>query len=304
MKLCTRILAIVVIVSVCAFATSCAGPSAGVTYQNVGLTLTPFLICNSCFTGSFYYQINPAGAGGVAGAIEMPAGGGTGGCIELQATVTNAPQNLTWTIIPTANGTVPAAGTGTGYPPAEPGPNVGTLSSTTGSMVYYCEPGGIPNFTGSALAQAQAAGLPPGFTEVMVSTPNPSNPSQPITATQVFAFQLQTPPTGMLATLTPNTSVIVPLGTTYQFQGYVAGANGFDPCHNNPGVPAYGVVYQVNTVDGGAGTGAGQFGTISSTGLYTAPTAYPSATVHTANVTVRSQACPTIISAVTTVTFP
>jgi hypothetical protein len=134
-----------------------------------------------------------------------------------------------------------------------------------------------------------------------------------VSATVNFAFQLGAPPTGVLIGINPTPTVVVPLGGTYQFTGYVAGINGFIVATGQqapaggcvqavPGVclPAYNMNWAVNSVVGGST----QYGSISSTGLYTAPSVYPSATVHSASVTGVSFAYPTIISTPTVVTFP
>jgi hypothetical protein len=319
MKLCTRLLAIAIIVCSGSLI-SCAGPSS-FSYQNVTLSLTHSTICNGCFTGSFSYILNPAGAGGITGAIEMPPGGGSGGCDQLFVTVTNAPLKPTWTIYPAPSSAAPAPSSGTTNPPGEPNPNTGTIVVGTGNSNFYCEPSGIPIYTGVSLVNAKAAGIVDangnvvqGSTEVIVTNPaDPNDPTKIVSAALFFSYQLQTPPTGVLvgmSGLTLPANVTVPLGGTYQFSGYVAGANGFNPCTGgggagpSTGTPGYAVTYSVNGVVGGTGTGAGQFGTISANGLYTAPTNYPSSTVKSAPVTVSSTACPTIISPAVTVLFP
>jgi hypothetical protein len=309
-KFLAKLLALVVLAIPCVL-TSCAGPSS-VSYQNVTLTLTPELVCNGCFqsgvgTGYFYYQPNPVGAGGFTGAYEMPQGGGTGGCIQLFANITNAPLKLTWAILPAPN-------------PSGSSSNVGTLSDAAVNSNFYCEPSSIPVYTGAQLAAAKAAGIVDvngnvvqGTTEVRVTNPiDPTDPTKVISASMFFTYEVQNPPTGVIVGingLTLPANVTVPLGGTYQFNGYVGGVNGFGPCTggNGTGVPtaapAYGVTYTVN--NGAAnGTGAGQYGTISATGLYTAPTNYPSSTVKSVAVIVSSTACPTIISPAVTVLFP
>jgi hypothetical protein len=341
MKLCSKLLVFAILATTCFALISCAGPTnASSTYKNVSISLSYYPICNGCGTtgtGGFTYGVNPPGAGGITGAvicspasstclvngtelcssttqtcvtggaIEMPPGGGSGSCVELYVTVTNAPLNPTFTILPAPVSTSASS-------------NVGTLGVPIGNTVFYCEASGIPIYSGAQLAQAQAAGLPMGTTEVVVTNPaDPNNPSVVVSSSLYFSFQLLAPPTGLLAGVLPGGNVTVPLGGTFQFTGYIAGNSGFiipsgavaptGGCTTaiaNTCIPAYQPSYLVNGVIGGAGTGAGQFGTISSTGLYTAPTAYPSATVHSANITVTPASYPSssIVSGTTTVNFP
>jgi hypothetical protein len=336
MKLCSKLLVIAILASTCVMI-SCAGPASS-SYQNVSISMLYYPICNGCGTtgtGGFTYGVNPPGDGGIpsvvypqcaantatagcqnngtvlcnannlcttVGAIEMPPGGGSGSCIELFANVTNAPLNPTWTIVP-----APVASSATS--------NVGTLASQTGSTNFYCEPNSIPVYTGVQLAQARAAGIPQGNTEVIVSNPtDPANPSSVVTAKLYFAFQLLAPPTGIVVgfnDVAAGTSVTVPLGTSYNLNGYVAGIGALNTCPTGSGA-AYGVTYNILPVPAGGATSGGQFGTITPTNslsgntvVYTAPSAYPNTTTpHTAQVTVSSTACPTIISAPLTIVFP
>jgi hypothetical protein len=310
MKLCSKLLAIAIICSATALI-SCAGPSS-FTYQKVALTVTYSPWC-ACFApvGNFY-SINPPGAGGITGAVEIPTGGGEGGCDQLVASVTNAPLNPTWAILP--------AGT-----------NTGTLNDAApGGSNFYCAPSGAPIYSGAQLAAARAAGIVDangnvvqGTTEIVVTNPaDPTNPANVVSASVFYQFSAiggggTGPPTGVgigMSGLALPANVTVPLAATYQFAGYVTGVGGFNPCAGGNGVgtgpasptnpAAFAVTYEVNGVVGGAGTGTGQFGTINASGLYTAPTAYPSATVHSATVQVISTACPTIISQAATVLLP
>lgn len=310
MKLCSKLLAIAIICSATALI-SCAGPSS-FSYQKVTMTLTYSPWC-ACFApvGNLY-SINPPGAGGITGAIEIPPGGGEGGCDQLIATVNNAPLNPTWAILP--------AGT-----------NTGTLSDAApGGSNFYCGPNSAAVYTGAELAAARAAGIVDsngnvvqGTTEILVTNPaDPTNPANVVSASVFYQFSAiggggAGPPTGVavgMSGLTLPANVTVPLGGTYQFAGYVTGVGGFNPCTGGTGtgsgpatatnVPAFAVTYEVNGVVGGAGVGTGQFGTISPSGLYTAPTNYPSSTTKSATVNVYSTACPTIISGAVTVLFP
>jgi hypothetical protein len=150
---------------------------------------------------------------------------------------------------------------------------------------------------------------------------DPTDPTKVVSASVFYAFSTiggggAGPPSGVgvgMSGLTLPANVTVPLGTTYQFNGYVTGVNGYNPCSGGAGggsgppsstnLPAYGVTYIVNNGNNN-GIGAGQYGTISPTGLYTAPTNYPGATTKSAPVIVASTACPTVQSAAVTVIFP
>jgi hypothetical protein len=100
-----------------------------------------------------------------------------------------------------------------------------------------------------------------------------------------------------------GSSVTVPLGGTLQFTGWVAGVSGLIGASQTP---AYAQNWAVSACTGSTTLQSGaNYGTINaSTGLYTAPAAYPSAATHCANITIASAAYPTIISGVTTVNFP
>jgi hypothetical protein len=140
-----------------------------------------------------------------------------------------------------------------------------------------------------------------------------------------FTFQLNTPPSGVLVGVFAGSSVAIPLSSTYQFTGYVAGTNGFILL---PGLvaPTGGCVAIVAGLCNASyattwalaacsqtgspalvtnPNGSTNYGTLNTvTGLYTAPAAYPSATVKCANITVASTAYPSIISVATQINFP
>jgi len=299
MKLCYKILAIAIVASTGSFI-SCAGPAA-FSYQNVTLVLSYNPICTGvCINGNVFTPV-PAGVNtGPVGAIEMPVAGGSGSCLTITATVTNAPPTPTWTVYPTP---APGATSNSGY-----------MDGATGATNAYCmfTGGTIPIYSGVELAQATALGLQQGETEVVVTVPaDPNNPADVVSASMQFTYELNTTgqkPGSIGIGIQPG-SVTIPLSTattpsTYQFTGYIVGINGYEGAGATVNTPAKLMTWEVNTVVGGAGTGAGQFGTISSTGLYTAPLAYPSATVHTATINGVSAAYPTIVSGNTTVTFP
>jgi hypothetical protein len=327
MKLCSRFLAIAIITSTCAMV-SCAGPSS-LSYQNVTLSVQFALVgyagnfpvnpigdggitgailpqCTSNTTatgcndgGTVYCNSNAQCV--TTSEILLPPGGSAGSCIELYASVTNAALNPTWTIYPS---------------PLSGGANVGTFNSqggpttTTGPTTFYCEPGAPPIYSGAQLAQAQTLGpggtpLPQGTTAVVVTNPiDPNNPSNVATTTLYFAYQ-STGPSTVAIGMSPTLSAVVPLGGTLQFTGYVAGQNGYgNPCNQVPtpttSIPGTALTWEAGPSQGtqfvgGNGTGAGQYGTIVATGpntaVYTAPTAYPSSTVHSAVVVLESTAC-------------
>ena len=310
MKLCSKILALTALASTAGLI-SCAGP-AGYSYQNVSLKLTFNPICSGvCVNAGVFVAVppptNPGDAVGTVGAIEMPTGTGSGSCVQLTATVTNAPANISWTIIPTATPSQPGTGTGTAFPVGQPTPNVGYMQYATGANNYYCVPGSVPIFSGATLAQAQAVGLNQGEVMVVASVPaDPNNPSKVVTATQAMTYQVTSPPAGVTVGVTPTT-IPVPLGTTYQFSGYIVGINGYiaSATPGGPSTPAKAQTWFVNGVAGGNAT----TGTITNTGLFTAPKAYPSSG-KTVTVTMGSTAYPTLVTgasgqgAATTVTFP
>jgi hypothetical protein len=308
MKLCIRLLALFAVAATFAL-TSCAGP-AGYSYQNVTLTLAFNPICSGvCINGNIFTKVpSPTKAGdlvGPVGAVELPVGGGSGGCLELTAVVTNAPGNVTWTILP--DPTPVASSTGT---PPTPNPNTGTLRSTTGLSNYYCMYTGtpMPIYSGAQLAQAQALGLQQGETEIIASVPaDPNDPTKVVTAVQTFTYQISTPPSQsgatMLVGITPANTLSMALGATYQFSGYVIGDNGYTPAPN-AGIPAQSQLWYVNGIHGGSTS----TGSITDTGLYTAPKAYPS-TSKQVTITMASGAFPSIVTggngqgAATVITF-
>jgi hypothetical protein len=329
MKLCYKILAIAIITSTSALM-SCSGPS-NFTYQNVvlsvqfalvgygenypvnpigdgGITGTVLPQCSSSTTatgcndgGTVYCNSNAQCT--TTSEILLPPGGSGGSCLELYASVTNAALNPTWTIYPSP-------------PPSSTSSNVGGFNSpsggttTTGPTAFYCEPGNPPIYSGAQLTQTQTLGpggtpLPQGTTAVVVTNPiDPANPANVATTILYFAYQ-STGPSTVAIGMSPTLSAVVPLGGTLQFTGYVAGQNGYgNPCSQVP-APATSIAGTALTWEagpsqgtqyvGGNGTGAGQYGTIVATGpntaVYTAPTAYPSSTVHSAVVVLESTAC-------------
>ena len=140
----------------------------------------------------------------------------------------------------------------------------------------------------------QVTGIPMGYTLVGVSVPNnPDNPSSVTSAYQLFENynENSTTPTLYLTPHTPTspsgltTSVVtIPHGTTYQFFGGAAGAQpciapgGGATCIN--GLPNFStddtVIWEVGATTATAVQGGSAlYGTISSTGLYSAPATVP-----------------------------
>ncbi|MDP9039901.1 MAG: hypothetical protein M3O02_11615 [Acidobacteriota bacterium] len=317
MKL-SRILALAALASTSALI-SCAGP-AGYSYKNVQIALTFNPICNgvACIGGGLFNEVGqPTNAGdliGPTGAIRL-SNTGSGGCVEIYATITNAPPNFTWTLYPTPPATVPSQPSGSTYAPTLPATAFGTLSSTTGGQNYYCEATSMANlaYSGATLAQAQALGIQAGETEVIVSAPaDPNNPSVTVSATQTFTVEVAKPPSdtngtmlvGIVqstppssATSTAAASLSIPLRSQYQFNGYVIGLNGYyTPAGTTTPLPAQSQIWYV-TAPGGIPIAGGNstIGTISSTGLYTAPAAYPPSG-KTVTITMASAVFPSVVT--------
>jgi hypothetical protein len=245
------------------------------------------------------------------GSVLLQPQAGPGAVFWFQADVTNAPANITWNIYPTpdlADITVLPSGTGAtegGTAGNTSSTNYGSFVSASGNVAYYNEGSGIPTYTGGpALQQALAMGIPQG--DVLIQATVPSDPANPSTvATVNLLVQLFTPagsPSVQMFPRTPTnptgltTSVAtVPRGTNFQFTGYAVGA---PPCLSPS---ACNNIYQnapINTTDntvvwlvgnanttlggvasatvGGLVNGVpGPYGTITQTGLYTAPAVIP-----------------------------
>ena len=318
MKLCLKILAIAIVATFTYSLIGCAAP-ASFTYSNVGIVLTQS--CSDCGTISTN-GTTAAWDPNQPGVILLP-NGGEGEVIDLTATVTNAPSNLTWQVYPTNNLGIPnppASGSSTPVGESSIAGNTGYLVVTSGNTaIYSC--GQIPIYSGAELVQAQnmqytitytteslpgngvptlitntkqMTGIPMGYTLVGVSVPNnPDNPSSVTSAYQLFENYNENSPTPTLY-LTPHTpttpsglttSVLtVPHGTSYQSFGGVAGAppciapGGGTTCIN--GLPAGSTddtaIWEVGATTATAVQGGSTvYGTISSTGLYTAPASVP-----------------------------
>jgi hypothetical protein len=234
--------------------------------------------------------------------VLMTPGGGEGGTNTFVATVTNAPQtNVTWTLYPQPNlNSITQLPTGTTLPVGESGDPAGTINATSGNTIFYSAPN-IPIYSGAALEQANAMGIPQGDVLLVASVPsNPSDPTQVATASQLIQVyggsNAQGPPTTYLNPKTSTSpanqtqpAVTVPHNTSFAFYGGVAGAG---PCTSTTTCTAQGATvlyttdntaiwevgpapYSLSTaIPGGNST----YGTITPQGVYTAPATIPTTT--------------------------
>jgi hypothetical protein len=317
MKLRSKILALAATAATTLSLISCAGP-ASFTYTNVAITLTA--TCADCAGGGQYGVVNiqyspaypqPPSPGSV---LLMPATS-QGGTTMFTANVTNAPStNVSWAIYPQPNLTgIDTLPNGTSIPVGESGSSVGTFntpgsSPTTaaGATAIYTQ-GGVPTYSGQALAQAQAMGIPQGDVMIVVSVPADPDTGAVVSTSQLIQIYggstAQGPPGAYLTPHTPTTPAsltnpvvsvaISPTSAyhTYQFYGGIVGAA---PCNTVGTCNINGVQYPLLTADNTAVWEVGPtpfslttafpcttpglacpFGTISSTGLYTAPAAIP-----------------------------
>jgi hypothetical protein len=293
MKLSLKILAIVILAASTYSMIGCAAPSS-FTYQNVTLSLVPY--CADCGSGLVYSVATPT-------TLMVPTSGTEGSCIQFNAVVTNAPPtNVIWNIYPTSGLTDPTIASG-GNPVGEGGSAVGSFDSgqqtATGPTVTYCTPGGYPIYSGKALLQTQSmqytiagqsqVGIPQGDILLSATVPtDPSNPAATITTYQLLQFY-----NGIHLSLTPANVSLLP-NATYQFNGFGYAAT---PCLGSGCVIApnvsttfpLGLTYPtgsaINTVTWEVGAHAGgavpvvggnaTYGTITQTGLYTAPATIP-----------------------------
>jgi hypothetical protein len=321
MKLCLKILAIAVTAATTYSLVSCAAP-ASFSYQNVSISLTAQ--CTDCPAGITFnplYPVAPNNGGSQSGVI--PSGAiltmtnqGEGGTIEILANVYNAPAtNINWQIYPQPNlGGITVLPTGTGTPVGESGSSVGSFvtpgaspTQATGPDVYYAQ-AGVPVYSGAALAQAQAMGIPQGCVMIVVTVPSdPDHPAAVASTSlliQIYANSTaQGPPSAYMTPHSPTTPAglvnpVVSASITatnpthsYQFYGGIVGAAA---CESQGNCLIGGVQYPLYTTDNTAVWEVGPtpfslstafpcstvgpacpFGTITQTGLFTAPTAIP-----------------------------
>jgi hypothetical protein len=211
MKLCLKILAIAVVAATTYSLTGCAGPSVANATANPAITMVA--TCADCPIGMIFAPTNnmgqpvptPASNNAInttgtyainttpipPGAIMLMDNQGEGGTVSFSATINGAPAtNMTWTLYPTP------------VSPAEPGPYptggstpvgensspYGSIAVASGNSAYYTwNPAGssftpigsIPYYTGTALAQANAMGIPQGTVDLVATAQNPDDPSNP-----------------------------------------------------------------------------------------------------------------------------
>ncbi len=309
MKLCLKILAIAIVAATTYSVIGCTAPSS-FSYQNVAITLS--VECGDCPT-PIYNPAYPApavvGQPAPAGSVVTEPNNGQGGTYLFTAHVTNAPANVSWALFPTPNLSDPSnLPTGTTLPVGESSSSVGQVNIASGNTAYYVIPSGIPVYTGAALAQAQALGIPQGMVLLVASVPSdPNDPSKKVSANQLIQiFNTASnlgPPTVNLVPRTPTnpanlTNPVVTVShlapnNTFQFTGFAVGAA---PCSSvcllpasaSPGIPQVqfplnstdnGVVFEVGPAPFSLATavpgGSMTYGTISATGLYTAPATIP-----------------------------
>jgi hypothetical protein len=302
MKLCLKLLAIAVIAVSTYSLIGCAAPTS-FSYQNVSISISGQ--CADCENFGIVVIYNPAyPAPPAPGSVAyITPGGGPGGDELFTATVTNAPStNVTWTIYPQPNlGSISNPPTGTTYPVGESGSSVGTVVASSGNTALYSAPSGPPIYTGAALQQAQAMGIPMGDVLLVASVQaDPANPASVVTASQLVQIVNNTSaPTPYLFPHTNTTpagittpAVTVARNTSFQFLGGVVGAipctasttciAQFTPVINSannnpvwmvcPGA-TFAITNCIPVVNGISGNAT--VGTVNQTGLYTAPAAIP-----------------------------
>jgi len=294
MKLCFKTFAIALTAVAAAYSLiGCAAP-ASFSYQNVSLSLNA--ACADCINSGIIVFYNPAypqppNPGSV---VLMPPGGGQGGNTVFTATVVNAPStNVTWALFPQPNlASITNPPTGTTVPVTESGSSVGIINASSGATALYSAPSSVPIYSGAALLQAQALGIPQGDVLLVASVPsNPNDPTAVATIGQLIQIF-----TGPVPYLTPHTNtqpagLITPVLTlarnaSYQFTGGVAGAapctstvvcatQGFTALYSTDNLPLWEVCPAPFALTTCVVGGNPVLGTISQTGLYTAPAAIP-----------------------------
>ena len=298
----------------------CAGPTQ-YSYQNVKVQLSAEC-SDCATIGQQYNPAYPmpSTTTGIApaGSVLLMPNAGQGGTTTFTAHVTNAPANVTWTLYPTPNltgitvyptCTITPSSTTPSCVPTENASQVGTLTAASGATAYFVQ-NGVPVYSGAALQQAQSLGIPQGDVLLVASVPaDPNNPANVATASQLVQIY-NTAPSVYLTPRTPTnpsglTNPVVTVARTKQFQ-FVGGAVGAPPCNGTGpttsggcgsgtgALPNFSTDNAVNWYTGPgpcvSGTppatavlgGSTLFGSISTTGLYTAPAAIPSSTYGTA----------------------
>jgi hypothetical protein len=236
MKLCSKILAIAILAFTTYAMVGCAAP-AGYSYQNVSIALSNY--CDDCGTGD---PVSGATTNGYETTFIL--NNSAGGCLLFNATVYNAPPNVSWALHPTANLVQEGIA-------ADVTPTLGTLSNSTGLSNYYCQ-NGAPVYGGLALTQASALGIPNGDILMTLSVPvDPTNPSAVFTRGEMIQIYSTAPVANVVPGSNGNVPAVnIPHGTgSYVFGGFITKA---EPCGpTGGGLP---VCSQTTTVDLGTYT--------------------------------------------------
>jgi len=306
MKLCLKLLAIAVIATVTYSLTSCAAP-ASFSYQNITISLSPQ--CSDCQLGLFYNPAQPN-----VFLMSNNGGGGTVLWTATVTNAPPTSVQWAIYPLPNLNG-IGTPPNGSSTPVGEQGSSVGSFSATSGNTAYYVQNGvpiysgaalqqaNTIQWTQNGVGQT---GIPQGDVLLVASVPtSPNAPNctlQPITPGCVSQGQLvqlfnettaQGPPTLYLVPKTPTnpSGLTTPVATvshlapnnTFQFYG---GAVGASPCFNTTTCGSNPLDFTDNSVIWEVGTSTTNAavcttpalcpeGTISATGLYTAPAVVP-----------------------------
>jgi hypothetical protein len=170
MKLCLKILTVIIVATSMISLIGCAAP-AHFSYSNVTVSIA-YQACSSNCAAIVYNPSNGAMANPIYNAYPNI------NCTFISTTVTNAPANITYSIYPTPNlvYTEPLP-SGTIYTEFSPVGTVNYGSGGTGNADYFCPPIAVPIYKGAALEQANALGIPQG--DVMIVAGVPNNPNTP-----------------------------------------------------------------------------------------------------------------------------
>ncbi|MDR3745357.1 MAG: hypothetical protein P4K80_04420 [Acidobacteriaceae bacterium] len=312
MKLCSKILAIAIIASTTYAMVGCAAPS-GFSYQNVTVTLSPQ--CSDC-AGNIYSATTPTTlmvpTSGTEGSCTLfNAIVANAPATNVQWSLYPTP-NLYDPTIASSTGT-PAEGTSAvgnfanGLNQTAVGPSA-MWCSPSGRPVWTGAALAQANAMQYTVNGVPQTGIPQGDILLAATVPiDPSDPTKVDTAYQLIQYY-----SSIALTLTPG-NISIPLGGTYQFTGfgvaagpcaanvttpttecYVAPTNDIPYAQYYPtGTPINSVTWDVGPNTSGAipevggvmsaghatttyPAGSTTWGTISQTGLYTAPTVAPS----------------------------
>jgi len=242
MKLCLKILAIAVVAATTYSLIGCAGPSVATATQNPAITMTA--TCQDCPLGIIFAPISNTGAtlpvppantfdatSGqnlitsvvLPGSIMVVDNQGEGGTVVFTATINGLPAtNMTWSLYPTPVSAAEPSPypTGTSTPIGENSSPYGQfLAQSLNTATYDWNPAGagftpisgVPYYTGTALEEATAMGIPQGDVLIVATASNPNDPSNP-SDTISFPMLLQInnqssadgPPAAFLVPRTPT----------------------------------------------------------------------------------------------------